>query len=123
MSKLYGADGKPNETWVKREINKTLAPYGTMHVWMPPSNMYGVTGQHDFLICQHGMLWTIEAKAGYNKPTDAQITFAEKIRKAGGLSLMINENNIELIKPVADYIEEYLQFPYHLAHNFLQWRK
>ena len=115
---------KLNEDWVKREIKKRLSKYEHLHWWMPSANMYGVSGQHDFMICQYGVFWTIEAKYGTNTPTDNQINFARDIRKAGGFCLMVNERNLEEVDRVATYIARVVgTVEEDIGHDFNQWRK
>lgn len=111
----------PNEAWVKDGIKKILKPYQWLHVWMPPAGMHGTGGQHDFLICQIGLFWSIEAKAGTNTPTAGQIKFAKKIQEAGGLCLCINEHNLRLVKLVVDGINALHYCPLELNHDFDAW--
>ena len=113
-----------DEAGVKKEVKRILKSYKpSLHWWMPSASMYGVSGQHDFIICQHGLLWTIETKYGRNVPTDNQISFAEDIRQAGGLSLCINETNLNEVSRVASYINDHISFPSVWGHDFTQWRK
>ena len=113
-----------NEADVKKQVKKILKPYlPQLHLDMPPAAMYGVVGRHDFIVCQRGLFWTIETKFGHNVPNDNQINYANDVRDAGGMSVMINERNIELAKDIADYIVETWSLPYHLSHDFNQWRK
>ena len=121
---------KITEEWVKKEVKKILNQYKPrLHWWMPAAGMYGVSGQHDFLICQDGMFWSIETKCGNNIPTDNQITFALAIKKAGGFSLMINEKNIDEVKRIAEYLNrigtamEWGEGETNLGHDFSIWRK
>lgn len=100
MSGYKPGDKRINEGWVKNQVKKILDTYDLM--WdMPASNMYGNSGRHDFIICQRGLYWTIETKAGKNKPTANQILFAERVRKAGGFSLLINEYNLGDVEKAA----------------------
>lgn len=90
---------------------------------MPPANMYGITGRHDFIICQRGLYWTIEAKAGLNKPTENQITFAENIKAAGGMSILVNEHTLDLVDRIAGAIDISHTLPTPFASDFTAFRK
>lgn len=127
--KQPGVD-KIEESWVKGKIKDALQVYApTLHWWMPPAGMYGVSGQHDFIICHRQLCWTIEAKAGKNLPTDNQIVFANKVKAAGGVSIMVNELTLHKVIAVADYVEYVYErygiaaLPHHLADDFNQWAK
>ena len=124
--KVPGED-KIAESWVKDKIKDILVQYPALHFWMPPASMYGVSGQHDFIICHRSLCWTIEAKAGKNTPTDNQIVFANKVKAAGGLSVMVNEFTLYKAARVAAYVEYVYRrygvaaLPYHEADDFNQW--
>jgi hypothetical protein len=45
--------------------------------------------------CFHGKFVGIECKAGKNQPTALQQKNLDDIEKAGGVSVVINENNID----------------------------
>jgi len=125
--KIAGEDAIKEE-WVKKEIKKILDRFSFIHHYMPPSGMYGRSGIHDHIITQHGLSWTIEAKAGNNNVSDNQIVFARNIKLAGGISLIINEYHLDDVICVATYIDVFKRLPYHLCHNFdtyndcKQWR-
>lgn len=110
-----------DEAWVKKEIRAILKPFPWVHVWMPSASQYGVAGQHDFMICQIGLFWSIEAKAGSNTPSDGQILFAQNIQKAGGLSICVNELNLRSVRDTACFISDYNTLPLHCNHDFATW--
>lgn len=112
-----------NESWVKKEIKLILAKSPNIMVDMPAANVFGTIGRHDFVMCHKGLFWSIEAKAGANTPTENQIDYALKVEKAGGISLMINEYNLDEAEAVARYIDDWGLLPAHLAHDFRVWRK
>lgn len=115
---------KISEEWVKDKVKDILRIFEPELKWdMPPASVYGVAGRHDFTICQNGLFWTIETKAGKNKPTELQINYAEDIQAAGGLSLCINEFNINDVRVVCGYVNNLRRLPYHLAHDFTRYRK
>jgi hypothetical protein len=65
---------------------------------MPIGTGYGNSGVPDFLICHKGRFIAVEAKAGSNKPTALQELHLARIRAAGGIALVINETNMDLLQ-------------------------
>lgn len=116
MSRIHVPSFK-DEGCVKREIKKVLKRY-RLHWWMPGASQFGTSGTHDFCIVQCGLFWTVEAKFGYNKPSENQVTFAESVQRNGGLSLCINEVNIWEVGMAADYIAAVGRIPQHMNHDF-----
>jgi Holliday junction resolvase len=55
-------------------------------------------GTPDILACLNGRFIAIEAKAGKNKPTDLQTLNLKRIDEAGGLALVINEENLNQLE-------------------------
>jgi hypothetical protein len=55
-------------------------------------------GTPDILACLNGRFIGIEAKAGKNKPTDLQTFNLKRIDEAGGLALVINEENLNQLE-------------------------
>lgn len=113
---------KIKEEWVKDKVKDLLKRYKRIKVDMPPAAMYGSAGRHDFVVCQRGQFWTIETKAGRNMPSDLQIGYAEDIRSSGGISLCVNEFTYSEVDTVACYVDAYGELPYHLNHNFRNYR-
>lgn len=87
------------EVKVKKQIRKLL---DEMHAYyaMPIGTGYGNSGVPDFLICSGGRFIAVEAKAGKGKTTALQESHLARIRAAGGLSLVINETNINELREV-----------------------
>lgn len=90
-----------SEDWVKNKVKKILKEFSRIKVDMPPANIYGNAGRHDFIICQQSWYWTIETKAGHNKPSPLQIDFADDIINALGYCYVINEFNYERVREIA----------------------
>lgn len=105
-----GVDKIP-ESWVKQRVKDILNEFKRLHWDMPPASQYGTAGRHDFLICQRGLFWTVETKCGRNKPTELQKAYAQNIRRAGGVSLWVNEYNVEDVRIVAGYVNLCLPLP------------
>lgn len=85
------------EDWVKLQIKKLLKKYGAYR-YMPPGGMHGVAGTPDFLCCINGRFLAIEAKVVGNKPTDLQLGQIGKIKNAGGIAVVIHQNNLHLLE-------------------------
>lgn len=120
--KLQPGVDKIDEDWVKKEVKKILDRFTPTLKWdMPPAAVYGKTGRHDFIICQHGLFWTIETKAGKNPPTDNQIDYADEVAKAGGISILVNEWNLVAVEYVASYVDQHRALP--PGHDFEEYRK
>ena len=81
------------EAKVKHQIKKLLTKYGAWY-YMPVSMGMGKHGIPDFICCMEGIFFAVEAKAGNKQPTDLQKMQLEKIRTAGGMALVINEDNL-----------------------------
>lgn len=113
---------KIEESWVKAKVKDILKNYKNIKVDMPPAAIYGTAGRHDFIICQRGCFWTIETKSNGNKPTELQISYASDIKSAGGISLVIDEYNFLEVDTVACYIDFMGSLPYHLNHNFREYK-
>lgn len=119
--KLIPGVDKISEDWVKAQVKLVLKRFPTLHYYMPVAGAYGKSGTHDFIVCQQGLFWTIETKAGKNTTTDNQIDFAEDIRKAGGISLCINEHTVAEVHYVCAYVNTHGKLP--AGHNFEAYRK
>jgi hypothetical protein len=89
------------ESLVKKKIHAILKAYGAYAV----NYIGGISannGTPDILACMNGRFIAIEAKAGKNKPTDLQTLNLKRIDEAGGLALVINEENLHLLKDILD---------------------
>ena len=85
------------EAKVKAAIRKILDTTRAYYV-MPMGSGYGNSGVPDFLVCHKGRFIGIEAKAGKGKTTALQDAHIAKIRTAGGVAMVVNENNLEELK-------------------------
>jgi pantoate kinase len=84
---------------VKKRIRKILEE-SKAYFAMPIGTGYGNSGVPDFLICNRGGFIAIEAKAGKGKTTALQESHLAKIRDAGGIAIVINEENIHALKGI-----------------------
>jgi len=89
------------ESLVKAKIKHILEEL-PCYFFMPPANGYGRAGIPDFVGCLNGMFFSIEAKAGKGKTTALQDRELERIRQAGGLALIVNEENLDGLKIILE---------------------
>jgi Holliday junction resolvase len=62
---------------------------------MPVTGGFGNAGVPDFVACVQGKFFGIECKAGKNTTTALQNKHLSDIRAAGGVSLVIDETNVD----------------------------
>jgi Holliday junction resolvase len=92
------------EAKVKKQIRAILDEEGVYYA-MPMGTGYGNSGVPDFLCCVAGKFVAIEAKAGKGKTTALQDANIERIWKAKGVALIINEQNIDTLMPLLRYMQ------------------
>lgn len=85
------------EAKVKKKVREVLKALGAYYV-MPITGGYGNSGAPDFVVCLRGRFIGIECKAGKGKTTALQEKNLAQIRSAGGLAIVINEENINELK-------------------------
>jgi hypothetical protein len=83
------------EAKVKAKIKAILKAHGAYYA-MPIGTGLGNSGVPDFIVCHGGRFLGIEAKAGKGKTTALQDKHLREIDKAGGWTLVINEESLEL---------------------------
>lgn len=93
------------EKKVKQKVVAELKKFGAYHFY-PVTSGFGASGVPDIVACFMGVFIGIECKAGKNKPTDLQKKNLDAISKAGGISLVINEDNLSDVIDVLDRIKE-----------------
>ena len=97
------------EAKVKKQIRAILDEYGAYYA-MPIGSGYGNSGVPDFLVCYKGWFIGIEAKAGKGNTTALQDMNLEKIEKAGGIAMIVNEFNLQAINNMLDTIDNLDEF-------------
>lgn len=91
------------EAKVKKKIRQILDSFGRgVYYAMPIGSGYGNAGVPDFLVCAGGAFVGIEAKAGAGKTTALQELNLAKIKNAGGVSLVIREENFKQLQPLLE---------------------
>jgi len=81
------------ESKVKAKIKAILKEHGVYYA-MPIGTGYGNAGVPDFLCCINGRFLAIEAKANGGKPTALQDKNFRDIEAAGGITCVLNEDNV-----------------------------
>ena len=89
--------GMTPEGRVKAAVKKLLTGLGAYY-FSPPANGYGRTGVPDIVGCYRGYFFAVECKAGRGKATALQELEIARIREAGGVAWVVNEENIEEIE-------------------------
>ena len=87
------------EKRVKTKVESVLKSEGAYY-FFPATHGYGRSGVPDIIACVNGRFLAIECKAGGNKPTALQVREIEKIRCAGGVAVVANEENWEMVRPL-----------------------
>jgi hypothetical protein len=85
------------EAKVKAQIKNILKDL-QCYSFSPIGGAYSQNGVPDIVGCLHGIFFGIEAKAGKGKTTALQDRELRRIRDAGGIALIINEENIGELK-------------------------
>jgi Holliday junction resolvase len=85
------------EAKVKKRVVNVLKENGAYY-FFPATGGYGRSGVPDVVGCYRGVFFAVECKAGSNKPTALQEAEMRKIREANGITLVINEDNIDDVK-------------------------
>lgn len=85
------------EKKVKTKVKKILDKLNCYHC-MPTTAGYGASGVPDIIACHKGKFVGIECKANGNKPTALQQKHLRDISISGGISLVIDETNIDMLE-------------------------
>jgi Holliday junction resolvase len=85
------------EKKVKDKVVKLLKQYG-VYYFFPATHGFGRSGVPDVVCCIKGQFLAVECKAGNNTPTALQEKEMADIRKAGGVTFVINELNLTLLE-------------------------
>jgi len=88
--------GMTPEAKVKKAVRQVLDALGAYYV-MPVTGGYGRQGAPDFLVCLEGQFIGIETKAGKGRLTALQEMNLKKIIEAGGVSLVIREEDVKYL--------------------------
>ena len=89
------------EAKVKKKVVAVLKQHKAYYFY-PVKGGYGRSGVPDVIACHDGRFIGIECKAGNNKPTPLQEKNLSAIKTAGGVSLVVNEDNINVVEELFD---------------------
>lgn len=92
------------ESKVKKKVVAKLKSRKIYHFY-PVTGGFGRSGVPDVVACYRGVFIGIECKAGKNKPTDLQRKNLDDISGCGGIALVINEENLDMVDATLDAIE------------------
>ena len=84
------------EKRVKDKVVGILKAEGAYY-FFPATHGYGRSGVPDIVACVAGRFLAVECKAGKNKPTALQVREIENIRHAGGVAVVVNEENWDML--------------------------
>ena len=93
------------ESKVKAKIKAILKEHGVYYA-MPIGTGYGNAGVPDFLCCMDGRFLAIEAKANGGKPTALQEKNLRDIETAGGITCVLNEDNVSALGGYINLMKE-----------------
>jgi Holliday junction resolvase len=85
------------ESKVKSAVVKILKDHG-VYYFFPATHGYGRSGVPDIICCYNSLFMGIECKACKGKTTTLQEKELSKIRDAGGITFVVNEETIEELK-------------------------
>lgn len=89
------------ERKVKRKVMACLKDMGA-YCTMPVTGGFGNSGVPDILACYKGRFVGIECKAKGGKPTALQLHNLNHICNTGGIALVIDESNVEILQQLID---------------------
>jgi Holliday junction resolvase len=84
------------EKRVKDKIVVTLKEED-IYYFFPATGGYGRSGVPDIIACVNGQFVGIECKAKGNKPTALQVRELEGIRRRGGVAIIVDEHNLDMV--------------------------
>lgn len=87
------------EKKVKDKVVRILKDEG-VYYFFPATHGFGRSGVPDIICCANGRFLAIECKAGGNKLTALQTREIETIRIAGGMAIVANEDNWDMVRPL-----------------------
>lgn len=82
---------------VKAKVVRILKGAG-VYYFFAATHGYGRSGIPDIVACVNGQFLAIECKAGSNKPTALQQREIAAIGAAGGVAMIVNEDNVEQVR-------------------------
>jgi Holliday junction resolvase len=96
---------KTPEKRVKDAVVTVLKEHGAYY-FFPMATGMGRSGIPDIVACMSGRFIGIECKAGKNVATSLQDRELKAIHEAGGIALLINEGNLDLLRGTLKVLKE-----------------
>lgn len=93
------------EKKVKQCVTKQLKALKAYYFY-PMSGGWGKSGVPDIICCFRGYFVAIECKAGKNTTTELQERNLKEIREAGGIAVVVNEDNMHNISSLLQVLPE-----------------
>jgi Holliday junction resolvase len=93
------------EKKVKDAVTKILKAHGAYYFY-PVMGGYGRSGIPDIIVCHKGKFIAIECKAKNNTATALQEAELKKIEDAGGIAVVVNEDNLDTVTHLIDAIND-----------------
>lgn len=93
------------EKKVKVKVESILKDEG-VYYFFPATHGYGRSGVPDIIACVNGHFLAVECKAGNNKPTALQVREIEHIRQTGGVAIVANEENWDMVRTLVRKLKE-----------------
>jgi Holliday junction resolvase len=87
------------EKLVKQRVVAQLKELGVYYFY-PTTGGFGSSGVPDIVCCYQGRFIGIECKAGKGKTTALQDKNLKEISEAGGLAMVVNEENVDDVTAV-----------------------
>lgn len=85
------------EKKVKAKV-ETVLKSEDVYYFFPATHGYGRSGVLDIVACVAGLFLAIECKANGGKPTALQIREIERVRARGGVAVVVDETNWEMVR-------------------------
>jgi Holliday junction resolvase len=92
------------EKKVKQRVIAQLKTLGAYYFY-PVTGGFGSSGVPDIVCCYQGRFIGIECKAGKGKTTALQDKNLTAISEAGGVAMVVNEENVDLLTQVLSTID------------------
>lgn len=92
------------EAKVKAKVVAVLKANGVYYFY-PVMGGYGASGVPDIIVCCNGKFLAIECKAGGNSTTVLQERNMQKIRDNGGVAIVVNEGNLNVVQDVLTQLQ------------------
>ena len=89
----------------EKKVKKLVTDYlksANLFWFYPVASGYAANGIPDIICCIRGKFVAIECKAGKNTTTAIQDKKIREIQSAGGMAMVINEDNLDHMRMVID---------------------